>query len=603
MSDVHEAPEGLALPDSAQAGAFRKSLMEFPGLRGARLLRISRRNYAIEVPTSVDAAEFGRIKQWWARNTLLTHRVVVERAPVSGEELVPVGDLFLGSAGRKSDEIRDLIMLECAATILEEEYDISNEMLILRGPDLVSREAEVTEIASVLGISRIRVEDCRWPEGDGPPFRPRWLTPSVLVRDPELRRFAEEDEAAWKEVRARLCTQEPIESPSVELGQRCFVDATHFAPMDIRHQLCLHDTVCLALPVIENLDKFWSAGGVTQDELVNLVARGRVLPVMLKAVDQYDPSLARTLLEAGGLIGPRALGGLAATDLRRRNPLYFADDYSDFAEAVSALRSLDAWGDKTNTYLDWLVDSISRAPNALNVGGIEGLQYTGIGGLLANAGALLAGPSAGLAVHAAAGLKATIYPRILPGKPILHTDGAAIQAAASLYSGQRLRPVADFEKTLQTFLPDILTISNDIPIADLDQIVASGERVRLRGILASIADATASAEEIEGIVGDYNSMIDQLKTAEQQLAKWDLRGLALAAIGALLIPGGKGFVVPWLIARLAMFGGPAVEEMSRGQAGLSESHDAYRGLRAGMIPADVVLVARIRERADAIRRQ
>jgi hypothetical protein len=149
----------------------------------------------------------------------------------------------------------------------------------------------------------------------------------------ELRFLVEDDEQFWVENRNAVLTTFHTKPatllPDAWASTRslsCLVDATVFAPDNMRAYLSLYDTVYLALPIASAFEQNCAALGVTSGELLQLVQTGRVKVILPQSVDRYPVQWLNSAAEAasGNLLLSRRLAAATISDARRRMPFLFA---------------------------------------------------------------------------------------------------------------------------------------------------------------------------------------------------------------------------------------------------------------------------------------
>lgn len=98
---------------------------------------------------------------------------------------------------------------------------------------------------------------------------------------------------------------------------KCFLDFSVFENIDLRNVLLLYDTVYIALPLNNFLDRFLEQQGITYTELIDLVDMGKVVLLLPNLETRYDKKLLLEVykLNPNAIVGRRGINALLATYL------------------------------------------------------------------------------------------------------------------------------------------------------------------------------------------------------------------------------------------------------------------------------------------------
>lgn len=105
---------------------------------------------------------------------------------------------------------------------------------------------------------------------------------------------------------------------------KCFLDLSLFDNIDIRNVLLLYDTVYIALPIEEHLDRFLLKQNITLNELIELVDMGKIVILLPNLETRYDRNL---LLEVyrrnpNAIVGRRGINSLLSDYLSETKHQY-----------------------------------------------------------------------------------------------------------------------------------------------------------------------------------------------------------------------------------------------------------------------------------------
>lgn len=115
---------------------------------------------------------------------------------------------------------------------------------------------------------------------------------------------------------------------------KCFLDFSVFDNIDLRNVLLLYDTVYIALPIEEHLDRFLEQQGITSKELIDLVDMGKVVLFLPNLETRYDKKL---LLEVynrnpAAIVGRRGINTLLAA--------YLAETKNQYEKRLSGIYNI-----------------------------------------------------------------------------------------------------------------------------------------------------------------------------------------------------------------------------------------------------------------------
>jgi len=174
--------------------------------------------------------------------------------------------------------------------------------------------------------------------------------------------------------------------PGIEEGQsRCFVEATIGEHVNLRQLLTLYDTVYLSPPLLEGYDAFLAKQALSEDDLLNLVERGRLKFIGTQAEERLNTQLLTAAAErcASAIIGRRATAALLIADFVRTAERYRLRDEEHYAAIGEASRILGEQSGLTAnqilTFLLWPVQVRRAAVWPLLDRGSKGVAPIGIG--------------------------------------------------------------------------------------------------------------------------------------------------------------------------------------------------------------------------------
>ncbi|EGQ8335875.1 hypothetical protein GKA54_13370 [Vibrio parahaemolyticus] len=108
----------------------------------------------------------------------------------------------------------------------------------------------------------------------------------------------------------------------------CIVNFSKFENVNLRNHLLLYDVVYIVLPLLEGMSNFFNTQKITRDELVALVAKGRVVILNMQPEQRLDYGYINEIYQESpnGVVSRRALSALLAMDLVEINKSYIFSD-------------------------------------------------------------------------------------------------------------------------------------------------------------------------------------------------------------------------------------------------------------------------------------
>lgn len=165
---------------------------------------------------------------------------------------------------------------------------------------------------------------------------------------------------------------------------KCFVNASVFPTINIRSLLLLYDTVYLALPIEQFLDKFLESQGMDKKELVDLVAMGKVVLLLKNDEARYDKQL---ILDAykempDAVVGRRGMNAMLISQLvemKNRYLNHYPDAYQVAAElATYGNKKQDMMIMQMSNLLAWPVKAVGESFGILQQAGPMAICNFGI---------------------------------------------------------------------------------------------------------------------------------------------------------------------------------------------------------------------------------
>ncbi|WP_437975341.1 hypothetical protein WMF11_46415 [Sorangium sp. So ce295] len=442
--------------------------------------------------------------------------------------------------------------------------------------------------------------------------------PTKYSRD--LRFLMEDDEEAWAASRERLFASS--DSCATELlpvawqhsrGLSCLVDATVFAPDDIRSQLCLYDTVLLALPLENSFEENCAALGVSSEELSRLVELGRVRILLPQAIDRYPLNWLAALAERApkSILLSRRLAAATVADARNRVPLLYpplspverhamlhmlTDQASNLvgparaADFVQFVYELGA----TWAGAEWSVSSRgAMGTSHLGIGAISSAVYQQVTGRDLR----LELWSAAQKVEWAAALGAHVF----PSSAGEYDESAACDLVAGIYGGGFVGSTRS--RFTLSAVSDLLALSSKVDVVDLAKEFSSADIKRLRDLIDRISRENIDPDYLKDAIGRFNAEVRHYEKRPDLLKSVNVVGLMSAGLAAAgIVDPSIAHVVPLAGIMLGFVLNRVIDELPRHSAPGGRVIDFCNSLLTARANPDAVLVARARKDVGRIKR-
>jgi len=370
----------------------------------------------------------------------------------------------------------------------------------------------------------------------------------------------EEDEKFWIEKRLNIFsdasfTRDECLIDSFKTNQnKCFVDASVFPRNNIREYLSLYDTVIIAIPLMDapNAQSFYEIFKINKIELLELVHRGKIKFVAFQNLQRYDSNFLADVLSVDSqcVLFSRRLAAASLLAIREKTGLFGISFDSD-----SQYKLLNECYNSNIDILKVLAESLSN-----NIAFLEyGINQRGALGVSQFCGANFAAQiykarghdytielmTSSMSLEFSMGLGAHHF-------PFEHADYSEVNACKLLngiYNGVQPLQNELREVEIQSLLSNVLTISNDMNVLELDDILSKYNRRMIPEILKEYANLTA--EELSFKVYSLNKEIKKIEKRKENLSILDLSGLAPVVAGAVMEYkglSGAGYIalLPWL---------------------------------------------------------
>lgn len=407
------------------------------------------------------------------------------------------------------------------------------------------------------------VEAARKPSGDLTLISGRYLKnrfPRSLVDK------YEEDQDFWSENKFSVFSdvsmrrEECLTDAFRNAASSCFVDATVFQRNNIREYISLYDTVIIAVPITDGpgYRNFYETFRLNRTELLELVRRGRVRFVVYQNLHRYDAEFLADVLSADPdcMLFSRRLAAASLLAIRKKTGVF---GYSFDTEMQYQLQR-SCWHSGIDA-LKILADSLSHNATyleySLDQEGALGLSQFGAGIFAANIYKHLGKElfieltSSAMGFEYAQGLNAHHFPVEMAG----YSEVNACRVINGIYNGVHASETKLRESEVGTLLSDVLTVSNDMNVLELDDIMTGHGRKRLPDILSRFSGLSEEARSDE--VYKLNKEIKRVEKRADRVASMDISGLIPTAAGALMeykgIPGGAYVsLLPWVLKSLGI---------------------------------------------------
>ncbi len=159
--------------------------------------------------------------------------------------------------------------------------------------------------------------------------------------------------------------------------------------------------------------------------------------------------------------------------------------------------------------------------------------------------------SSAMSFEFAQGLNAHHFPFDNPG----YSELNACRIIHGIYNGVQASTHKIRESEVKTLLSEVLTISNDMGVLELDDIMSEHGRKKIPEILSKYSGL--SKDELAFEIYNLNKEIKRIEKREDRISGMDIAGLVPTAAGAYMeyrgIPGGAYVaLLPWVIKSLNM---------------------------------------------------
>lgn len=354
----------------------------------------------------------------------------------------------------------------------------------------------------------------------------------------------EEDEEFWIDNRVSLfssdiCSRKDIlKTPFLKKTSACFVDATVFPPKNIRTYLPIYQRLVISMPLATHFVSALNAFNVQETELLSLIERGRVQFVLPQSIERYNLNFIAKAIEINpnSVLHSRRLAAASVAETRSRLPfLYPPFGASDKRDLLRLLASVSE--PKIKPVGEILAKSLAQGwigieRNISNRGGM-GTANNGIGTILGELIHTVSGKdlrleliTSSMSVEWAAAVGATYCPIEMEG----YSDFNAANLCASFYSGVRNSSLINPIKSLEPFMEGLLTLNNDAPVLEVDDVVTSTDIDRLGRYLRGVTGFEDPSEEIVIL----NDKIKKFETNQKRIERLDILGLGGVAIATAM---------------------------------------------------------------------
>lgn len=354
----------------------------------------------------------------------------------------------------------------------------------------------------------------------------------------------EEDEEFWIDNRVNvfssdICSRKDVLKPSfLKKTSACFIDATVFSPKNIRTYLPIYHRLVISMPLATHFVSALDIFNVQETELLNLIERGRVQFILPQSIQRYNLNFIAKAIEIdpSSVLLSRRLAAASVAETRSRLPFL----YPPFGASAKRdlLRLLVSVSDpKIKPVGEILAKSLSQSwvgmeRNISNRGGM-GTANSGIGTILGQLIHSVSGRdlrleliTSSMSVEWAAAVGATYCPIENEG----YSDFNAANLCASLYSGVENAPLLNPIKSLEPFMEGLLTLNNDAPVLEVDDVFTSSDIDRLGGCLRGLTGFEEPSEEIAIL----NEKIRKFETNQNRINRLDILGLGGVAVATAM---------------------------------------------------------------------
>lgn len=424
----------------------------------------------------------------------------------------------------------------------------------------------------------------------------------------ELKQLCEEDEDFWIDHRTSVLTttQMAVENILPESfsnrGSRCLVNAAVFPTKNLRTYLTLYRYVTLVVTLVMPLTGSYSNALATlqvkQQELVELAKRGRVQFLLPQSLDRYPLSLLQELADVApsSLLFSRRLTSATIVDSRRRMPLLYPPfgtlERAEFLRTLQRAESDPIIKNVANALSGELARIWTTAESFVHYRGAMATGALGAGAIIAAIHKQLTGRdvflelfSSSSSVEWAGVLGATVFPVEVDG----YSEQIACEICASAYSGIKKEKIPTSFGEVETIVQGLLTLDNDAPILEMEEVFSNSDVDRIGQIVQKIAENKLTPEFLNAEIEKINKQVKAYERESDRLKRWNLVGLGSSIAGAASGNPPIGIsisFVGWLFQYLLIDADP-----SRDPGG--QFIDWIRGVNT-WTTGDIVLVSRLR---------
>ncbi len=531
--------------------------------------------------------------------------------PLKGSKKIDVRSvlerIFLHGEPLNYQELRNELSLHLPRSLhpFHVEYDHPKKVILFTFKNEISQEefSEVEIACGNLGLMypaayKINSDMMDYPgvektEPNTPNNMHLVTTPYLSKKTPSnIIQALEEDEDYWIDNKEHIFSslsmnREDILTDSFKSkNTSCFVDASVFPRQNIRQYMSLYERIIIAIPFKDRFSEFFNNFQFKKYELIELIKRGRIQFVIPQNIVRYDVSFISEILEVNpkSIIFSRRLAASSLVEIRKRTGL-FCHSFSS-AEKYALLNSISKSDNDTLQLL--AADLSSRwhySESVINNQGACGVTYSGIAPFVSKLfesrgrDVTIEILSAAMPFEWALGLGASYFP--LDGDDYSEVNAARVLASA--YSGFRINDPTLAEAQLENIIGEILTISNKMPVLELDDILASNDINRLSTFVEEFIGL--EEDEFKMKVYDYNREIKRLEKNEKRLASMGVNGFISATAGIISQDPYVGFLT-WVVGAIG-------SRFTHSRFSQTEIFDSLIALN-NRTDKDIVLVSRIR---------
>jgi len=354
----------------------------------------------------------------------------------------------------------------------------------------------------------------------------------------------EEDEEFWIDNRVNvfssdICSRKDVlKPPFLRKTSACFIDATVFPPKNIRTYLPIYQRLIISMPLATHFIPALDAFSVQEADLLHLIERGRVQFILPQSIERYNLDFIAKVIEINpnSILFSRRLAAASVAETRSRLPfLYPPFGASAKRDLLRLLVSISE--PKIKPIGEVLAKNLSQGwvgmeRNISNRGGM-GTANNGVGTMIGELIHTVAGKdlrleliTSSMSIEWAAAVGATYCPIENNG----YSDFNTANLCASLYSGVRNSPLVNPMKSLEPFMEGLLTLNNDAPVLEVDDIFTSSDIDRLGRYLKGMAGFDDPSAEI----GILNEKIRKFETNQNRINRLDILGLGGVAVATAM---------------------------------------------------------------------